>query len=133
MGRNALIYVLIDKFFFIFHTSLICFNLFGWIYRKTRLANLITLMATLFSWSVLGIWFGFGYCPSTEWHWNVRMKLGYHDMPTSYIKFMVDSLTGLDVDIKLVNISAVVLLSLAIAASVLTNIISIKNKHLKKV
>ena len=126
-------YVLLDKLFFIFHTSLIFFNLFGWIYRKTRLANLITLFLTLFSWSVLGIWFGFGYCPSTDWHWKVRMKLGYNDATTSYIKFLVDSITGLNVNVKLVNIFAVVLLSLAIAASIVTNIMTMKNKYFKKV
>lgn len=112
---------------------LIGFNLFGWTWKKTRLANLITLLSTLFSWFVLGIWFGFGYCPSTEWHWKVRAKLGYQDMPSSYIKFLVDSVSGLDVSVKLINICSVALLSMAIAASVVTNMITIKYKHLNKV
>jgi hypothetical protein len=60
------------------------------------------------------------------------MKLGYHDITTSYIKFLVDSITGLDVNIKLVNVFAVVLLSLAIAASIVTNVITIKNRYFKK-
>ena len=126
-------YIILDKFFFIFHTTLIGFNLFGWTWKKTRLANLITLLSTLFSWSILGIWFGFGYCPSTEWHWKVRVRLGYQDMSSSYIKFLVDSATGLDVSVKLINICTVALLSMAIAASIVTNTVTIKNKHLKKV
>jgi len=126
-------YIILDKFFFIFHTALIGFNLFGWTWKKTRLANLITLLLTLLSWSILGIWFGFGYCPSTDWHWKVRARLGYQDMSSSYIKFLVDSVTGLDVSLKLINICAVALLSVAIAASIVTNTVTIKNKHLKKV
>ena len=126
-------YIILDKFFFIFHTALIGFNLFGWTWKKTRLANLITLLLTLLSWSILGIWFGFGYCPSTDWHWKVRARLGYQDMSSSYIKFLIDSVTGLDVSIKLINICAVALLSMAIAASIVTNTVTIKNKHLKKV
>ena len=126
-------YIILDKFFFIFHTVIICFNLLGWAWKRTRLANLITLFSTLFSWSVLGIWFGFGYCPSTEWHWKVRARLGYNDMSSSYIKFLVDSVTGLDVRAQLINICAVVLLAMALTASVITNTLAIKNKYLKKV
>ncbi|TFH36129.1 MAG: DUF2784 domain-containing protein, partial [Bacteroidia bacterium] len=37
------IYRIIDILFVIFHTSLIIFNLFGWIWRRTRLWNLGTL------------------------------------------------------------------------------------------
>lgn len=112
---------------------LIGFNLFGWTWKKTRLANLITLLLTLLSWSILGIWFGFGYCPSTDWHWKVRARLGYLDMSSSYIKFLIDSFTGLDVSVKLINFWAVALLSIAIAASIVTNTVTIINKHLKKV
>ena len=126
-------YIILDKFFFIFHTMLIGFNLFGWTWKKNRLANLITLLLTLLSWSILGIWFGFGHCPSTDWHWKVRARLGYLDMSSSYIKFLIDSFTGLDVSVKLINFWAVALLSIAIAASIVTNTVTIINNHLKKV
>ena len=114
-------YAFLDKFFFVFHSALIVFNLFGWIWRKTRVANLVVVLLTVFSWTILGIWYGFGFCPSTEWHWQVRAKLGHYDMPSSYTKFLVDSLTGLDVNEKLVDIFAVMFLTLALFASVLTN------------
>lgn len=71
--------------------------------------HFFTMLATGFSWFILGIWYGFGYCPSTDWHWQVRYHLGYHDMPGSYIKFLLDSLTGLDLPADLVNIAAVVI------------------------
>lgn len=115
-------YVFLDKFFFVFHSALMALILFGWIWRKTRVANLIVVLLTAFSWFILGIWYGFGYCPSTDWHWQVRMKLGHYDMPSSYTKFLVDSLTGLDVKATLVDIFAVLFLILALFASVLTNV-----------
>lgn len=117
-------YIFLDRFFFVFHTLIIVFNLFGWIWKKTRLLNLITLLGTVFSWSILGIWYGFGYCPFTEWHWKVRMMLGDADLPASYIKFLVDSLTGLNTNEQLVNTLAVVLLVTALIASVLTNVLT---------
>jgi hypothetical protein len=116
------VYLFLDRFFIFFHTGLIAFNLFGWVWKKTRLANLATLTATLLSWTVLGIWRGFGYCPFTDWHWRVRLRLGDTDFPASYIKFLVDTLTGLDVPSGLVNGAAVVLLALALAGSVGTNL-----------
>ncbi len=115
-------YAFLDKFFFVFHSTLIVFNLLGWIWKKTRLANLIVISLTFLSWFILGIWYGFGYCPSTDWHWLVRRKLGYYDLPSTYTKFLIDSLTGWDVNPELVKILTVLLLALALFASIWTNI-----------
>lgn len=124
-------YSFLDKFFFVFHSTLIILILFGWIWRKTRVINLIVVLLTALSWTILGIWYGFGFCPCTEWHWQVRMELGYYDMPSSYTKFLVDSLAGLDVNEKLVDIFAVVFLALALFASVLTNMRDWRKKQKK--
>jgi len=121
-------YYFFDKFFFVFHTSIIIFNLTGWIWKKTRFFNLILLSLTFFSWFILGIWYGFGYCPSTDWHWAVREKLGYYDMPSSYIEFLIESFTGLDVNAKLVDIFAVVFLLFALTASIITNVRDFKRR-----
>ena len=115
-------YVFLDKFFFVFHTFVIVFNMLGWTWRKTRKANLVVLLLTVGSWFLLGIWYGFGYCPYTDWHWQVRMKLGHYDMPSSYLTFLIRSLTGLDVDKTLVDIFAVSFLFIALTASILTNL-----------
>lgn len=124
-------YAFLDKFFFVFHSTLMVLILFGWIWRKTRVINLIVVLLTALSWTILGIWYGFGFCPCTEWHWQVRMELGYYDMPSSYTKFLVDSLTGLDVNEKLVDVFAVVFLALALFASVLTNMRDWRKKQKK--
>jgi len=115
-------YAVLDNFFFVFHSCLIIFNLLGWIWRKTRKANLIVLLLTAMSWFFLGIWYGFGYCPSTDWHWQVRAKLGHGEMPPSYLTFLVQSLTGLEVNKTAVDVMAVLFLFLALFASVWTNV-----------
>ena len=114
-------YYFLDKFFFVFHSFIILFNLFGWIWKKTRKANLILILLTLGSWFILGIWYGFGFCPCTEWHWQVRIKLGYYDMSSSYLVFLIKSITGLEVERHLVDIFAVAFLVAALGASIYTN------------
>ncbi len=99
-----MIYRILDIFFVIFHTSLIFFNLFGWIWKKTRKYNLITLLLTGASWSFLGLIVGTpGYCPLTDWHFSVLNKLGVTDLPSSYVKYLVDRLTGLDFSPSLID------------------------------
>jgi len=123
------VYAFLDKFFFIFHSLIILFNLFGWIWKKIRVANLIMLLLTAFSWFILGIWYGFGYCFCTDWHYQVRMKLGYFDMPSSYVKFLIDSIAGLDVNAKLVDIFTLTIFLLALTASIFTNMQDWKKKE----
>lgn len=113
---------LLNKFFFVFHSGVILFILFGWAWKKTRLANLVIILLTAFSWFVLGIWYGYGYCPSTDWHWRVRAKLGLWDLPASYTKFLVDSFTGGDISQKIVDICTLILLVSALALSLTLNI-----------
>lgn len=96
-------YQLLNIFFFIFHTAFTIFNCLGWIWKKTRRWNLYTLLLTAFSWFFLGIWFGWGYCLCTDWHWQVREKLGYRDDTNSYIHFLVYKITGLHVDASAVE------------------------------
>lgn len=113
---------LLDYFFISFHTLLIFFNLFGWIWRKTRRWNLLTLTLTGLSWFGLGLCYGFGYCPLTDWHWVVRIKLGDDDLPLSYIKFLIDHLTSLDVNAHVVDLATVVCFAAAVLASLIVNI-----------
>jgi len=115
-------YQVLDIFFLLFHTLLILFNLFGWIWEKTRLLNLITLSLTAFSWVVLGFWYGFGYCPCTDWHWMVRRERGLTDMPDSYIKFLVDTWTGIEVSTPTVDLWTGILFVLALSVSIYCNV-----------
>ena len=93
----------LNIFFFVFHTLFTLFNLVGWIFPKTRRLHLVTMTLTALSWFVLGIWYGWGYCACTDWHWRVREQMGFHDRSRSYIHFLVLKLTGVDLDPVLVE------------------------------
>ncbi|MFZ9388038.1 MAG: DUF2784 domain-containing protein [Chitinophagaceae bacterium] len=93
----------LNVFFFVFHTGLTLFNLTGWIFPATRKWHRFTILLTAFSWFVLGIWFGWGYCACTDWHWQVREAMGIHDRSNSYIHFLLLKLTGRDFDPGLVE------------------------------
>jgi hypothetical protein len=118
-----MLYHLLDIFFVIFHSSLIIFNLFGWIWKKTRIANLVTLVLTGASWLFLGLIVGvLGYCPFTDWHFDVLYKLGKTDLPNSYVKYLADRLTGLDFDARLVDNVTLYTFLAALALSLFFNI-----------
>ncbi len=117
-----MIYRLLDIFFLVFHSSLVIFNLAGWIWKKTRVANLITLLITGASWLFLGMIVGtLGYCPFTEWHFRVLEKLGQTDLPSSYIKYLTDRLTGLDVNGTIVDKVTLYSFCAVLAISIILN------------
>ena len=128
-----MIYRILDIFFVIFHTSLTLFNMFGWIWRKTRLANLITLGLTGGSWLILGLIVGMiGYCPLTDWHFNILYKLGKTDLPISYIKYLADRLTGLDFNETLVDNATLYGFIIALIISLLLNARDLRKRWLEK-
>lgn len=126
-------YHFLNYFFFLFHTLLTLFNIFGWIFKETRKWNLVTLLLTAFSWFVVGIWYGWGYCFCTDWHWAVREKLGYHDQTDSYIHFLIQKLTGIDFDPTLVDIVTILVFFVALTVSIILNIRDYRNKWLKSI
>jgi len=114
---------IINIFFFVFHTILILFNIVGWIVPKWRFANLITLSLTAFSWFILGIWYGWGYCFCVDWHWQVRDLLGYQNLSTSYIHFLILKLGGIDIPVNLVDTWTVIIFLLVFIVSSYLNVI----------
>ncbi len=112
----------LDIFFTVFHSCLVIFNLFGWIWKKTRRLNLYCLLLTAGSWLILGIFYGLGYCPLTDWHFRVLGKLGYTNLPDSYLSFLFTRLTGLPVDQSLVDAVTLWGLVFALAISLYLNL-----------
>jgi uncharacterized protein DUF2784 len=110
------------------HFAIIGFNLLGWIWAKTRKAHLIVVAATAFSWFVLGIWFGWGYCPITEWQWNVKERLGETNLPNSFIKYYADKITMKDVNPSLVDMVTLVTFLVVIAHTIYLNFFKRKSK-----
>ncbi|MFT7233493.1 MAG: hypothetical protein ACI8TA_002718 [Cyclobacteriaceae bacterium] len=96
--------VFLDYLFTAFHTLLVLFVLFGWIFPKTRTAHLILLGLVLFAWVGLGLYKGvLGYCPLTDWHWDIKRSLGERNIPSSFIEYMAEKITGIDFPRKLVD------------------------------
>jgi hypothetical protein len=125
--------VFLDYFCLVFHTLLILFNLFGWAWRRVRRLHFVSLALTLGSWLGLGMWYGIGYCPLTDWHWQIREARGDTDLPFSYLKFLVDELTGLDVNARLLDTTAVVLLAVVVPLSVALNIRDFRSRRTRRI
>jgi signal transduction histidine kinase len=105
------------------------FVLAGWAWWRTRRAHLILVGLIFFSWFGLGLVFTIGYCPCTDWHWMVREQLGYTDLPQSYLKYLVDALTGLNVNAMLVDAVAFVLFATVAALSAALNLRDFRARH----
>ncbi|HJX72472.1 MAG TPA: DUF2784 domain-containing protein, partial [Bacteroidales bacterium] len=123
---------LLDQFFVVFHTLLIIFNLFGWVFHKTRKANLITLLLTAFSWFFLGLFYGIGYCPLTEWHFMILEKLGNNNLPASYVKYIIHRLTGIDFNAQLIDTLTMAFFLVSLIISVVLNIRDFRKKRTQK-
>jgi hypothetical protein len=116
-------YQILDIFFVVFHSFLILFNLFGWIWRRTRIWNLVTLLLTGASWVILGWIVGVpGYCPLTDWHFAVLERLGRTDLPNSYVKYLADRITGLDINSATVDKITLYTFLAALIISLMLNI-----------
>jgi len=118
-----------NTFFYVFHTVLIIFNLFGWILKTTRKLNLITLLLTFGSWILLGIWKGWGYCFLTDWHYDILRRLGEHSLPNSYIAFLIKQITGWLPRAELMDFYTLALAVLALFCSLWANLILPRTKR----
>ncbi len=119
---NLELYRLCDALFVVFHTALIAFNMLGWAWRRTRRLHLITISATLLSWFGLGVAYGWGYCPLTDWHWQIKRALGETALPASWIKYYLDRITGIDWSAGVVDALVVCSALGALAASIVLNV-----------
>lgn len=78
----------LDAGLFVFHTVLIAFNMVGWAWRRTRVAHLVVLAMTAFSWFVMGAFYGWGYCLCTDWHFRVRRSRGVPVPESSFVQLL---------------------------------------------
>ena len=111
----------LDILFTFVHLLVIGFNLFGWIWKKTRKAHLLVVALTIASWFILGLWKGLGYCLLTDWHWRIKEKLGETNLPNSFIKYFADKITGTSINPQLVDAVTLILFLLIIIITVYFN------------
>ena len=95
---------LLDLLLTLFHLLIIGFNLFGWIWRPTRKLHLICILVTALCWFGLGIWYGIGYCPITDYQWHIKELRGEQNLPNSFIKYMVDAIFSSNINATLIDV-----------------------------
>lgn len=120
-GRRPVL-KLLDIFFLVFHTVFTLFNMTGWIWKKTRRIHLATILLTACSWFILGIWYGWGYCFCTDWHWKVRDALGRPIQSDSYIHFLILEITGIDLPPHLVDTATLAVFAGCAVLSIVLNL-----------
>jgi len=96
-------WIILDIVFLWLHIIIITFNLLGWIWIKTRKWHFWLMITTIFSWLILGLKYGLGYCFLTDWHWDVKRKLGETGMPASFIKYFFDRYTPINLSAQTVD------------------------------
>ncbi|ACU04637.1 MULTISPECIES: DUF2784 domain-containing protein [Pedobacter] len=121
-------YQLYDFLFTIFHLVIIGFNLLGWIWPPTRKMHFVLVLLTAGSWLVLGIWYGLGYCPVTDWQWQVKTHLGENNLPNSFIKYYADKLSGQDISADFIDAATSIGFAIAAILSVYFNFVRKKGK-----
>lgn len=112
---------ILDLFFTLLHLVIIGFNLTGWLWEPTKKLHLYIIFLTAMSWFGLGIWFGLGYCPLTDWQWQVKEKLGERNLPGSFIKYFADKITGLDIRPVIIDSITFIAFVLALVLSLYVN------------
>ena len=113
----------LDIFYTLLHIAIMGFNLTGWIWKRTRIAHVVLLCLTAGSWVVLGPWYGWGYCPITDWHWRVKLKLGETDLPNSFVKYLADKISGKDIPSSIIDGVTLGCLVFSIVAAFYVNLI----------
>lgn len=116
-----------DLFFTFFHTILIGFNLTGWLFKRWKKMHLVVISLTLGSWFILGIWYGWGYCPLTDWHYSILRHLGHENLPPSYIAFLLARISGVTFSDRLIELITVILAFFAFIMSIKVNLFDREN------
>ncbi len=129
---NNLLLNALDHLFFLFHTTLTIFNLIGWLLPRTRFLHLISVALTACSWFVFGIWYGWGYCILTDWHWDIRRQLGQKIETNSYIDYLIRKITGWQLNPDLIDQVVMVLFILIIFLTIFKNALFYRRKYLNQ-
>jgi hypothetical protein len=101
-------YVWLDTIFWWLHVLVISFNLTGWLWNSTRRIHLIVVLLTVFSWLILGFWYGFGYCFLTDWHWEIKRALGQQHLPNSFITYLVNYQLGFSIPVQVIDLATAI-------------------------
>jgi hypothetical protein len=82
---------------------------------------------TTASWFILGIWYGWGYCVLTDWQWKIKEQLGEHSLPSSFIKYFADKISGGNISPNLINYATLICFLIAAIMTIYLNFF--RSKH----
>lgn len=120
-GSSTAMLKFFDILLTVIHLAIVAFNLFGWIPPTTRKAHFISVLLTAASWLVLGLWFGLGYCPFTDWQWRVKEQLGETNLPSNFIEYFAEKITRKNFDAQFVNTTITISFAVVALISVYVN------------
>ena len=63
-----------------------------------------------------------GYCPLTDWHLRILEKLGEVNLPDSYVMYLIQRTTGIEIDSILVDKLTLYLFLAALVISITLNL-----------
>jgi hypothetical protein len=110
-----------DRGLYLLHLTTTTIIVFGWIPPATRMINWYLIVATFLSWLGLGLVFGFGFCLFTDIQSRIRRRLGIEEPMESFVKDVLDRITGRDLDPAHVEIGTQIVFYFSAAASFYVN------------
>lgn len=86
--------MLLDHGFYGFHLALTLFNVLGWMFARMRRAHRWCVGLTAACWVTIGpLMYGtLGYCPLTDWHWQIKEARGQIALPDSFITLLLNQI-----------------------------------------
>ena len=106
-----------DWVLFLGHVVVVLFNMFGWIWRRTRVLHLITMSLTACSWFALGAIYGWGYCFCTDYHAHILRQLNDPDANLTFIQLIFKRLFGISLDQSFADNLAIIVFVLILIAT----------------
>jgi hypothetical protein len=95
--------IILDYLFHIVHLSVLLICILGWVYQPFRAFHQLVVALVAISWLGLGLKFGFRYCVLTDTQWRIKRRLGREPYTTSYVKYILDKITGSRIDKKVTD------------------------------
>jgi hypothetical protein len=110
-----------DRGLYALHLTTTTIIVFGWIPSETRMLNWYLIVATFISWLGLGVMYGFGFCLFTSIQSRIRQRLGEGPPIESFMKDLLDRITGRDLNANYVEIVTQAVFYFCAAASFYVN------------
>ena len=125
---NIFFYTLTDNIFNILHILAILINCFGWAFSKTLKLNLWLLLLTISSWSILGLFFGIGFCFLTEVHSLALGLIGSPSINFSYLDYLLLVKLKIPISSNTISILSILAVFISLGISIKKNLTTISSK-----